>query len=388
MTPTHTVRLIARREIREGLRNRTLMTSFAITTLLILLVVFLPTVFGDDTTTLGIVEGVEVDRDALTETADESDLDLELEDVADLAAAEAAVEDGDLDAALSGPAELVVEDQPSAELRAVVAEVTGRDAVLADLEALGLDPQEAAAALDAGDGVTVRSLDPTDDFAEFMVALAGTVLMLMGVTFFASQVLTGVVEEKSSRVVEVVLGAVRPTELLTGKLLGIGSLAILQVGGLLAIAFVAINVSGAIDLPASAGPTIAAVAVWFVLGFAFYAVVYAAAGSLVSRVEDAQSTAGPIGFLLFAAYGLSFVVVVPNPESLASRIVSLIPGVAPLTMPARVAFGAATATEQVAAIIISAVATVLAVRVAARIYERSLLRTGQVRWREALRQSG
>ncbi len=388
MTPTHAVRLIARREIREGLRNRALMTSFGVTTLLILLVVFLPTFFGDDSTTVGVVEGVEVDRGALTAAADGFGIDLDLEDVADVAAAEQAIEDGDLDAVLSGPAELLVEDQPSPELRALIAEVVGRDAVLADLEALGLDPQEAAVALDAGDGVTVRSLDPTDGFAEFMVALAGTVLMLMGVTFFASQVLTGVVEEKSSRVVEVVLGAVRPTQLLTGKLLGIGALAILQVGGLLAIALVAMNVSGAIELPATAGPTIGAVAVWFVLGFAFYAVVYAAAGSLVSRVEDAQSTAGPIGFLLFAAYALSFVVVVPNPESLASRIVSLIPGVAPLTMPARVAFGAVTPAEQAAAITISVVATVLAVRFAARIYQRSLLRTGQVTWREAVRQPG
>jgi ABC-2 type transport system permease protein len=139
---------------------------------------------------------------------------------------------------------------------------------------------------------------------------------------------------------------------------------------------VAAVAAGVTDVPLALVPAVASMLVWFVLGFAFYAVGYAAAGSLVSRQEDAQSAASPLAFLVLGAYFISLLVVGPDPESVAAMICSFIPFTAPLAMPARIAQDAAAPWEIAVSIGSMLVGIWLMVRLAASIYERSLLQTG------------
>ena len=386
MTPLRAVRLVAGREIREGLRNRAFIATFALTLVVIVGAVLLPVLLGgDEELQLGLVPPSALDADGLERAAASRGLDVSVVEVSDEAAGVAAIEAGELDALLVEDGTLVVEQSPDPALHALVNEQLGRARLADALLELGVEASAAAEALAGGAQLEVRSLEEPENTATIMFAIGGTILLLMGVTFFASSVLTGVVEEKSSRVVEVVLGAMRPWHLLAGKLIGVGSLAMAQVIVLLAAAVGAIVATGAVELPDTTGQTLAAVLGWFFLGFAFYSVVYAAAGSLVNRVEDAQSSAGPIGFLLFAAYFAVFAVVLPDPDGTTAMILSLVPGFAPLAMPARVALGAVTAGEMLAAVAITVVATLVAVRLAGRVYERSILRTEHTRWRDVLR---
>lgn len=386
MTPSRAVKLVAGRELREGLRNRTYVVTFAFSLVLVIGLAVVPLfVGGESQAQLAIVGDPIVEADELTERAELFDIDLAVRELEDLAEAEELLRDGELDVALVGDQELVVHEELDPTLRAMISDVVGQRAALTRLDELGLEPAEAAAVLEAGEGLSVRALEPPTEFTAFAFAFASTILLLMGVTFFASTVLMGVVEEKSSRVVEVVLGAMRPTQLLAGKLLGISTLAFTQVVILVLVGIGAVAITGSAELPEATGPIIAAVIGWFVLGFASYSVIYAAAGSLASRVEDAQSSIGPIGFVLFAAYFSTFLVVLPNPDGLASRLISMAPFLAPLTMPARVALGSATAIEMLIAVTLSLAAIAVAVMLAGRIYERSVLRTERVTWSAALR---
>ncbi len=156
------------------------------------------------------------------------------------------------------------------------------------------------------------------------VAFVG-VLVLYGQLFaYGYWVAAGVVEEKSSRVVEVLLATVRPSHLLRGKILGIGVLGLAQ---LLLIGLAALFTSkavGSLDFPSGAVATIGLVLVWFVLGFFFYASLFAVAGSIVTRQEDLQTTMTPLTILIVASFfiGLS---ATTNPESTLATVASLIP---------------------------------------------------------------
>lgn len=386
MTPFRAVKLVALREIREGLRNRTFLGLFVLSLVIVVALTVVPTLLGsEEGVQLGVVGPSDVAADDLVAHAERFDIDLAVEEVADLDTAEQGLRDGELDAALVADEEIVVEEQLDPTLQAVISESVGQRAALEQLDELGISAEEAAPLLQGADAVTVRTLEEPTEQTAFIFAFFGTVLLLFGVTFFASTVLTGVVEEKSSRVVEVLLGAMRPSQLLTGKLLGISSLAFAQVTILVAAGLAMIRVTGVVEFPEITGAIVAAVIGWFVLGFAFYSVVYAAAGSLASRIEDAQSSAGPIGFVLMAAYFSTFLVVLPNPDGLPAVVISLIPPLSPLVMPARVAMEAVTFAEMLVAVVLTIATIIGSVLLAGRIYRRSVLRTERVTWTSALR---
>ena len=113
---------------------------------------------------------------------------------------------------------------------------------------------------------------PTDqDTTALIFANAGIILMFIGIFSYGSWVLTGVVEEKQSRVVEVVLSTVRPRDLLMGKVLGIGLLALAQLVILVAVGLVLSQILGRLVLPTTTVGAVVQLLTWFILGFAFYA---------------------------------------------------------------------------------------------------------------------
>jgi ABC-2 type transport system permease protein len=218
----------------------------------------------------------------------------------------------------------------------------------------------------------VSGRGPDDETAAILM----TALLLMAIFVYGNLVLTGVVEEKASRVVEVLLARMPARNLLAGKVAGIGLLGFAQFAVTALAALVASALAESIDIPAVSGGVLAWVVVWFVLGYALYAMAYGALGSLASRTEDAQSVAGPVGYVLVAGYWASFIAVSGDPESGWSRLLSMFPATAPLAMPGRIALGAATWWEPLIAAALTLAAIALLVVFAGRVYTYAILHTG------------
>ena len=163
--------------------------------------------------------------------------------------------------------------------------------------------------------------------------------------------------------------------LLAGKIAGIGFLGLAQIGVTALAALVAITAFHSIDVPAIRGAVLAWVVIWFVLGYILYATIYGALGSLGSRVEDAQSVAGPISVVLVVAYFASFAMI-GQPTSVLARAISYFPLTAPMAMPGRIAMGATTWWEPLTAAALTLAATLVLVRIAGRLYTSAILHGG------------
>ena len=233
--------------------------------------------------------------------------------------------------------------------------------------------------------VALRSTDP-DQGPRRASATVLNVLLLLLLQLYGSWVLNGVTEEKTSRVAEVLLSSTGPRPLLFGKLIGVGVAALLN-GALLVITAVAAaaasgsNLLGQIDVA-----TLPWGLTWLMLGYGFYCCVYAAVGSTVTRVEEAQSAAFPILLPLLFTYILAFGVIFADTPPLYFRVLAYLPPTAPIAMAVLQASGQASWWEAVISMVICLVGIVLMARLAAAVYRGSILHTGgRIKFREALR---
>ncbi|MCB2223426.1 MAG: ABC transporter permease [Actinobacteria bacterium] len=233
----------------------------------------------------------------------------------------------------------------------------------------------------SGDG-QAAALDPAD--ADEVLGFIGVVVMFMAIVMTGQVLLMGVAEEKNSRVAEVVLGAMRPRLLLGGKVIAIGLIGLFEVlltGTLVLWAGSAVD---KVQLPDATGGAIAIVVLWFLLGFGFYATIYAAAGSLVARHQNAANAAGPINLMVMAGY---FIGVVSSSAGAnpVLKVASLTPPLAPTTMPLRMIQGTADVWEIVVSISLLVVTSYLMILLAERVYSGGLLSSGKTRFKDALR---
>jgi ABC-2 type transport system permease protein len=358
--------LVARREIRERLRSRV----YLISTLVMLLVV------GGSTALNGVLSRKVTYRVAVTAPAPPG-----------------------LAAALRRAAKPF--DNAKVRLRVVASAAAGRQALEAkQVDALlllsddrlvfrsNIDAKAAAVAdtavralrhhLPPAPELTTTTLHPpekTAGDAEAAAAYFGAILLLVGLTMYGQWVVAGVVEEKNSRVVELILSTVRPRHLLAGKVTGIGLLGFVQlalVAGLAATLLAA----GAFNAPASLGGNLALVIPWFALGFALYAVAYAAAGALASRQQDAATAGQPVTLTLVAAYFAGYVAVSINVDGPLANILTVFPLTAPLVLPARSALGGVPLWEHATAVVLVLASIYALVRFAGRVYGQGLLHSG------------
>ncbi|MGH9060505.1 MAG: ABC transporter permease, partial [Acidimicrobiales bacterium] len=216
------------------------------------------------------------------------------------------------------------------------------------------------------------------------IAFIGTIVLYGQIVGYGFWVAVGVVEEKASRVVEVLLAALRPVQLLAGKVIGMGTLAVGQVAAMAVTAVIAGEAVGSPVVSGSAAGVIGIGAMWFVLGYAFYSTAFAAAGSLINRQADTYNATLPLQIPLILAYLLSFSVTFGN-VNLLDRVLAFLPPTAPISMTVLYAAGAAPAWQVVLSAVICVVATGAMARLAGIIYPRAVLRTGRrVRIREVL----
>jgi ABC-2 type transport system permease protein len=142
---------------------------------------------------------------------------------------------------------------------------------------------------------------------------------------------------------------------------------------------------GEIDLPDTTLPSVLLLLLYFLLGYALYGFLFAAAGAIVSRQEDMQNVTSPLMLLLVGGYILSFSAI-DNPEGKLATIASFVPPLAPLVVPGRAAKDAMPAGELIISIALMLAAIAVAAWIGARIYERAILRMGApMRFAEALR---
>ena len=384
--------LVAGREIRERLRGR----LFRVVTLILFAVVaaavVIPTIHTGTTPRqkVGVVAGPPALGPELQKLAAAVGLRIELVPEPDLSAARAALSAGHLNMVVDGGGRLLVQNpisdtDTSAGARYVRAVATALGAQQAFAQA-GLTPEQAAAVAEAKPW-PVESVHPGNKATttEEATALIGIVLTFIILTQYLTWTLMGVMEEKASRVVEVLLATVRPGQLLAGKVAGIGALALMQAVSLVAFALVLAKVVGS-NLGHGAAPlVVAATLLWLVLGYGFYSWVYAAAGSLAERQDQVQSMALPLSAPLIFGYLVSLIGASSGSASLLVKVLAYLPPTAPFAMPVLVGFGEVAWWQFLLSVALSVVGTVVVALVAARVYRRAVLRTGgRVRLRDLL----
>ena len=386
------IRLTARRELVERTkRDRSFLISTLITLAILIAIIFVPKLFGSDDPTefdVGLVGSASQPLgQALSAQGEAADVRIRTSQPASAAEAEAAVRDGSLDLAVIDGRELVAEAEVDEQLNLLVQAASGSVRAQQTLQAAGVEPTEIQAAL-APPPLPVRSLEPVDEDARSKRTIATVAVFLLygqliGYCFAVSM---GVVEEKSTRVVEVLLAAVRPVQLLAGKIIGIGLVGLIQLAVIGAVGLVVAVASNAITLPPDAAGTIGSVLLWFLLGYAFYSSMFAVAGAIVSRQEELQNTAAPLNLLMIASFFVAFSSSVGGGDSTLAKVSSFLPPVAPLVMPVRIAGGNAALWEIGLSLAIMLASTVAVVVLAARLYEGAILRTGaRVKLRDAWR---
>ncbi len=391
MNARRAIALVAQREIVERVRQRSFVISTVVTLVIVALAAVLPGLIGGggpERYRVGVVgEGSQPVAQAAVAAATRFEVEIEPERVAARAAAERALEADELDAAIVGGRTLLSRDSPPDELEQALQAGAQRARSISVLREGGLSPGVIERAL-SPPALATRTLEEAgaEDERRF-VALAAVLLLYIQLLTYGLWVAAGVVEEKASRVVEILLAAIAPRELLAGKVIGLGLVGLAQLLLVVAVGAGLALASGTVEVESSALGTIAVVLLWFPLGYALYASMYAAAGALVSRQEDLQSSSGPLTLIVIAAYLVSFQAI-DDPAGGLARIAGLVPFTAPLVQPVRLVTGEGSLGSALAAVAIIALTTLVIVRVAATIYERAVLRTGKpVRLREALRRS-
>ena len=181
----------------------------------------------------------------------------------------------------------------------------------------------------------------------------------------------------------------RPRLLLVGKVISIGLIGLFEILLTGALVLVVGGVLDTIELPPATGGSIAIVVLWFVLGFAFFSTVYAGAGALVARHQNAGNAAGPINVIVMIGYLVGMLSASgPAAGNQVLRIMSLLPPFAPTTMPLRMIQGDALVWEIVVSIVLLVVSSYGLMMLAERVYSGGLLRSGKTGIREAFRGAG
>jgi len=395
MNPWRQVALLAKREFKERATSKPFLITMSILVLVILAVGPAVNMFASDeaaATKIGLVgdepPGVEQE---LENQAVVLEIDVEVHRYPNRDSAETALTDGDVAVVLADGNEIIFHTDVSSRLSALVGgavDTTVKTEALADL---GLSDSEVATVIEPVpvSVVTLEEEDVQED-AKRAAAFIGTLALYISILMFGQFVAMGTVEEKQNRVVEVILSRVRPWQVLVGKVVGIGLLGLVQLALLAGAAYFSAQMADLADIDlASIGlPVIAAMFFWFILGYTFYAFLYAAVGSTVSRQEDLQG-AMMIPIALIVPGYLLALVAAEDPDGLVPTIGSMLPPWAPFVMPVRIAAGAAQTWEILVAVLGTALAAAALVRLGSRVYAGALLRIGgKVKMREAWRAAG
>ena len=383
------VALVAVREVRERVRTRV----FKFGTVFILLVVgaaiVIPTVTKSTPAPvrLGIVGAMPRGATAAIDIAASSTgTTLTSSPVASLTQVDRELNEGVVDVVVVKGAQLVVKGPVNGAVSSFLAAAASELGIVRAMNQGHLSAEQVYLLAHAS-AVPVKSLHPAKS-AQHTVnpeALIGDILIFTMLSQYNTWTLMGVMEEKSSRVIEVLLSAVRPMQLLGGKVLGIATVALAQATLVLGFALVLAYSVGSTIVHGASWVTMLMTLLWLVVGYAFYSWVYAAAGSMAERQDQVQSLVLPLSLPMLFGYVTALISSSSGSPTLLLKVLAYLPPTAPFAMPVLVAMHSAAWWQVVMAIAISLASTVVVARFAAGVYRRAILRTGRrVPWREVL----
>lgn len=389
--------LIARREIRARLLAKSTIISLVIMLLVLVVGISVLSYFLDreeaDTAadlSVAIEDSVTDLEPQLSAAATMMGTTIDIE-TTDAAAGRDAL-DEDLDGYLSGTPEqpeLLVQDMPDEQLVQLVTAATQDYVLTEQVTALGGDPAAVEQALaQSAPQVSSVTAEDNDQFGpQYLVAIVALALLFIALVSTGSLIAMGVVEEKTSRVVEILLATIRPAELLAGKILGIGTVGLIQVLALGGAAFATMGVTGLMDgMQVDLGLAMLMLVVWFLLGFAVYSLLFGGFAALVSRQEEIGAVTTPLLFLMLVPFYLSMFLVTNDADSTVVEVLSQVPFFSPFMMPMRTVYGAVQTWELLLAVAIALATIPLLVWLAGRVYRRGVLHTGgRMKLTDALR---
>lgn len=386
--------LVAKREIVEATRTTSFRLTLLISAVALAAIIVIGNLGDDGPTTqdVVVVGGSGETTAGIADLASVSGLTVDVTTAPDDDVARTLLEDGDADVVVAADGRRLTTLEPvdltGGSDRARLLNVLRADLALGNgLRDAGLTAEQAAQVRDAPPPQveSVRAEDPDEiDSSRLATATITNILLFIMLQSYGQWVLTGVTREKASRVVEVLLAVITPRQLLVGKIFGIGVVALLHAAVLIVTAFVTTRIVGVDLTDGLALGDLALAGVWFVLGYALYCGAYAAAGSLASRVEDAQSVAFPIMLPLLFGYIVSFSVA--GGASTLLWVLAFVPPTAVVAMPTLYAIGAAPGWMVAVSMGLTVVAILLVAALAVKIYERSVLHSGKrLGWKEAFR---
>jgi ABC-2 type transport system permease protein len=290
--------------------------------------------------------------------------------------------------------DLFTDEGATSSLAFTVNSAASQVAVADRLVRAGVDPSQVGEIF-APTAFVVTPVDPDageepDNLApRYLIATALVVLMFMAIITYGQWVATSVAEEKASRVMELLITAATPRQLLLGKVMGAGGAGLIQYMAIVGAALLGLLLapllsnllnpgagSGAVDLTALNPGVLLAVGLFFVGGFGLYATLYAALGSTASRQEEVQNITGPMIIVGVAGYLIAFAALnVPDAEWV--RVLSFVPFFSPYLIPTRMVMGDIAPWEIGLAFLFLVLGALIALWVAARIYSAGVLLYGQ-----------
>jgi ABC-2 type transport system permease protein len=381
-TLRHPWQLVAEREISTKLRDKTFLGSTAFMLIVVLAATIVPALISG----MGGRDKIAVVDDAGARVVAVADAikggdSYESTRTADAAAAEQLVKDGDVKAALlpgKDGFEVLGKQRIDSGLQGNLREAAANLGMEQNAERVGLTPEQ----LRAGTQVQERLLDPgpLPEVVAGFVNIGLALIFYITALSFGMMIAQSVVQEKESRVVEILAAAIPIRALLWGKVIGNTVLALGQIVVIAVASLIGLMVTGQADILEVIAPVAGWFVVFFVLGFVALAGLWAVAGSLATRQEDLGSTTLPGQMILMIPFFFSAFA-----GAEAKTVASFIPIASSMSMPGRMLTEHVPLWQPLAAIAILVVTTVLIIRLGARLYERTLLQTGRkLGYREAI----
>ena len=380
-----TLPLVAAREVRERLRSNGFWVSTWLSLAAVIAAVVLPSLHRADhrSQRVGVVGTIDATtRSQLARLVGDQSTDAPIVDLVGIDDARLSLRAHALDVVVVDGTRVITRntiDVSARDATTALALATGRVlATQAQLSAAGLAAPQIAKILDAADPVVYESVDGrlggTDRGSRRATAAIGVAMIVLLLTIYGNWMLNGVLEEKSSRVIELLVAAVSPSRLLRGKIVGIGIVALIQGTVIAAAALGASAIASASSPVRGEHRLLVAIVGWFVLGYVLYGAAFALVGALSRRHDEAQGMSLLVLAPLLATAAAMVPTLTGRPVDALTRVLSLVPLTAPIAMPVRQAAGPVSAAQVALAAAGIVIGAALLVMISGRAYRRSTQR--------------
>ncbi len=394
MSPARQIFELAKRDFMQRAKSKAFLMAMVLTVGIVIIIgPLISLASGEDEASVIALVGDQPagSEEAIRQQSVALDIDVVMERFPDSATAETALADGAVAVVVNGTTELVFNKESSLRLSAAI--TSGIATAQRQINAADMGLSEA----DVGSLLfplqfTERTIEPAatdEDEATEVAALVGLMLLYISILMFGQFVMMGVMEEKQTRVVEVVLSRVKPTQVLVGKVLGIGLLGLIQIVAMGAALIFTVSVADLadFDLTGIGVKVLGLLILWYLLGYAFYSFMYGALGATISRQEDMQGVAMLPVLLILPGFFFGQLALL-EPDMWLNRVASFVPFWSPMVMAVRSTTADVPLWEVLVAIALLIVTTALLIKLGGRIYRGAILQSGKktklrAAWRSA-----